>query len=95
MPDWNRLTIDAIHDERLGETARVLDERLDPTDGHRAVGDANATEDGNGDEVQVADQHRCWLDHAGNELGAEACLVEFVVGLAETRSRLPVGGQMP
>ena len=93
MPDWNVLTIDGDPRQRLREAARVLEERLDVADRHRAVGDADAAEHGDRDEVEVADEHRRRLDHAGDELGPEAGLVELVVGCAERFFDIPLAAE--
>jgi len=65
--------------QRLGELAGVLDERLDVTERHRAVGDPQTTEDGDDDVVEVPDEHHRRHDDAADELGAERGLVEVVV----------------
>ena len=70
--------------ERLGELARVLDERLDVAD---ASSGPTATRsppiERDGDVVQVAEEHHRRLDDPGDELRAVARLEELVVLVVE------------
>lgn len=69
--------------ERLGELARVLDERLDVTEGHRAARHAQPADDSDDDVVEVPDEHHRRHDDAADELRAEARREEVVVLAAE------------
>ncbi len=69
--------------ERLGELARVLDERLHVTERHGTRRDPQTTEHRDGDEVEVAEEHHRRLDDAGDELRRVARLVQLFVLLAE------------
>ena len=55
--------------------------------------DPQAADDGDGDEVEVADEHHRRLDEAGHELGAEAGLVELVVRGREPLLDLPLAAE--
>ena len=76
--------------QRLGELARVLDERLDVTEAHRAGRHPQPTDDGDDDVVEVPDEHHRRHDDAADELGAEGRVVQLVVLLLELRLRLPL-----
>ena len=83
MPDWNVAAIDASCVSGMRELAGVLDHRLHVADRDRAAGDLQAADDGDQDELDVADEDHHRLDQARHELGAEARLVELVVVGAE------------
>jgi len=67
----------------LGELPRVLDERLDVTDRHRARHEAQATDHRDRDIREVADEAHRRHDHARQELSAERRIVQLVVLDAE------------
>ncbi len=67
----------------LRELATVLNEGLDLAERHRPGGDAQPTDDGDQDKVQVAEEHHRWLNRAGEELRPERGVVQLVVALAE------------
>ena len=58
--------------QRLGELARVLDERLHVAQAHRAGGDPQPADDGDDDVVEVPDEHHRRHDDAADELRPEA-----------------------
>ena len=69
--------------QRLGELARVLDERLDATDGQLARRHHQPADERDGDVVQVAEEHHRRLDGARDELRAVAGLEELLVLVVE------------
>ncbi len=69
--------------QRLGELARVLDERLHVAERQRAGRDPQPADDGDHDVVEVADEHHRRHDHAADELRAPAGRVQLVVGARE------------
>ena len=73
--------------QRLGELARVLDERLHVAQAHGSGGDPQPTDHGDDDVVEVPDEHHRRHDDAADELGPEARVVQRVVALGEE----PVG----
>ena len=79
--------------QRLGELARVLDERLHVTQAHRAAGHPEAADDGDDDVVEVPDEHHRRHDDAADELGAEAGVEQVVVLGPERRPHLVLAAE--
>ena len=79
-PDCRRLTTRGDLGDRHRELPRVLDEGLDVAEGHRPGGHPQAADHGDGDVVEVRDEHHRRLDDAGDELRLEAGLVHALVG---------------
>ena len=79
--------------QRLGELARVLDERLHVAQAHRAAGHPQAADDGDDDVVEVPDEHHRRHDDAADELRAEARVVQVVVLGGERRLDLVLAAE--
>ncbi|CAH0285789.1 hypothetical protein SRABI26_04075 [Arthrobacter sp. Bi26] len=79
--------------QRLGELARVLDERRGVAQAHGARGHAQPADDGDPDVAEVGDKLHDRHDHAGDELGTEAGLVEFLVALVEAGQHVGVAAE--
>ena len=73
--------------QRLGELPRVLDERLHVAEAHRAGRHPQAADDGDRDVVEVPDEHHRRHDDAGDELRAEAGVVQLLVLARRTPPR--------
>ena len=69
--------------QRLRVLARVLDERLDVADAHRARGHPQPAEQRDHHVVEVAEEHHRGLDDPGDELRPVRRLEQFVVLLVE------------
>ena len=81
--------------ERLGELARVLDERLDVTDRHLARRHPQAADERDGDVVQVAEEHHRGLDRPGDELRGVAGLEQLLVLVVELLLDVRAGARTP
>ena len=79
--------------DRLGELARVLDERGRVAEGQLTRGDAQAADDGDQHVGQVGDEVHRRHDDARNELRAERGLVQRVVTLVELLEHDPVAAE--
>ena len=61
--------------ERLRELTRVLNERLHIAKAHRPRRNSQPANDGDGHEIEVAEEHHRGLDQTSDELRAETCFV--------------------
>ncbi len=79
--------------QRLGELARVLDERRGVAQAHAAGSHPQAAHHGDADVAEVGDELHDREDDAGDELRAEAGLVQGLVALLEALQHVGVAAE--